>query len=205
MCLQGFLPSSIEKDARVHILVGRCIVKSQKNRFEALVWIIILACILLGICGCDLVSLFGDADKRELRPIHFDLAVYVYSSYTGTPIPGAHVYLKAQKYRYEDNSRVPGTDFFVDRQIYADGMGEWELDYKLLYDNEERRFMEYVVVNIYASHESLASRDSVAGYLKIYPAGGGWSPLNFTERRGSTMINRKILVRAPLKMPSIFD
>jgi hypothetical protein len=179
-------------------------VKGQKNRFEALRWMITVVCILIGICGCDLIDL-----EREWIQIHFDLEVYAYSSYTGTSVPGAYVYLRAQKCSYEDHSRIPGTDIFVDRQTYKGGTIPWEFDYELLYDNEENKYMEFVVVDVYARFLSLSGskEDSVAGWLKIYPSGGGWpaASLKFNEGHGSIPLERKIIVRVPLKVRSILD
>ena len=178
--------------------------KNQKSRFEILVLATALTGVLAGVHGCDL---FEELEGREWRNIHFDIKAHVYSSLSRNPIYGASVYLKAQKYRSESRSSIPGTDLFVERQTYTGGIGEWEFDYKLLYDREERRYMEYVIVSVYVVYTSLSGHSAAAksGYVRIYPHGGGWSKLKFSEPEGSTEYNRKIVVELPLPVPSLID
>jgi hypothetical protein len=178
--------------------------KIRKSKFVALLWIVAILCISIGVCGCDLEGLFEDMENQEWRKFHFELNTLVYSEYSGAV--ASHVLLKfsAHKKYSESGDKVPETYIFASRDVYSDPV-KWEFDYEILYDKEKKKYMEFVVITIYAHYIDPSGELvglSNAGYLKIYPSGGGWSALKFSELSGSTMFDRKYMVRFPLDLYS---
>ena len=178
--------------------------KIGKSKFTALLWMVAILCILIGICGCDLEGLFDDMENSELRKFHFEINTLVYSEYKRTAASHVSLQLSAQKKYYESGEEVPKTYLFASRDVNSD-LVKWEFDYDMLYDKEERKYTEFVVVTIYARYLNSSGTIiglSNAGYLKIYPSGGGWSALKFSELSGSTTFDRKYMVRFPLDLYS---
>ena len=187
-------------------ILGEFIMKIRKSKFAALLWTVAILCVLIGVCGCDWEGLFEDMENREQRTILFDLNAFVYSEYTGTVLPGATVRFYGRKKYIDSKEEVSGSHISADRQVGSDPV-KWEFDYEVLYDKEQKKYMEYVAVDIYVKYSGLSgpALDVISGYLYIYPSGGGWSSLKFSELSDSTMLNRKIMVRLPLYVHIPFD
>ena len=195
MFLQVFLHSFIS-------ILGVFIMKIRKSKSIALLWIVAILCVLIGVCGCDWEGLFEDIEDREWRKFHFEINVLVYSDLTGDVVRDTKVNFHALKRYHESEEDVPGTYKMVEREVYR-GPVKWKFDYEILYDKEKKKYMEFVLVRIFAHY--ISPSGGVSGLsgrqdLRVYPSGGGWSSLKFSELSGSTMFDRKYMVRVPLRL-----
>ena len=172
--------------------------KIRKRKFTALLWMTAILCVLIGVCGCDLE--FEDMETQEWRKFHFEINILAYQEHSGAAANHATLQLDARKRYHESGDEVPKAYLSTSRDVYGDPV-KWEFDYEMLYDKEESKYTEFVVVTIYARYFNPSGTIvglSNAGYLKIYPSGGGWSALKFSELSGSTTFDRKFMVRLPL-------
>jgi len=117
-----------------------------------------LLAFMLGLSGCDIIDL---AEDRERRQFDFTAVVQVVlGDPPSSPVPDASIQFRAHKL---DNKRkkIPGTDLFASKKTDKNGKCEWIFGYRLLYDKGDEKYLESVLLDVYANAGGLhgTSRD----------------------------------------------
>ena len=119
------------------------------TRLRILVWMIIAVGLMLEVSGCDYMDILGFAGLERHR-YRYRLWVHVHSSLNNRPIHEAKVYLRACIFSRETSSKIRDTDLIKDEVTDKEGRtNPWEFEYDLLYDCEEKRYLEYVWVHMF--------------------------------------------------------
>ncbi len=164
--------------------------ENRRGKLGILIWMVTVAGMLFGMSGCDLIDILEFAGLERRWNI-YNIGVHVNSSLNNKPVPGAKVYLRANVYSRKTKSKISDTDLLKDE--ITDELGRtkpWKLEYELLYDKEEKKYLEYVRVDIFAIQSDPAPggagvgvvRALKSGYITMYPDHGVYGSIKVSSR-----------------------